>query len=510
MWHWLSPCLSLASIYVATHQTDSASKYVDIGIASAQQIGSNEHLADFYALRSQLSEQRGETAFVLRDLQTSLAYNDSLKNEESREHMQNVRVNYESKRRTTEVQRAEQEAFYDRMIRNLVIVGAVIIVVLLVAMYHAKRRTMKARHRAAEERELFYRNVTHQLRTPMTVVIGMVEQLAAHIPANDTVGHDNLAAAKRQSQNLLELIKQLITASKEGTLKDVEAPMLTQEGDKKVWVHKQSTANTKASTADDLAIEQKTSILVAEDNDDVAMLICSIFEDRGYDVQRAADGQEALEMLQHELPDLLVTDIAMPRMDGLELMRHVRDDDDMSHLPIIVVSARVEDHERLEGIGAGAEVYLAKPFIADELVLRAKKILEQRMLLKRKFSQGMTDNSTLNILPEKEKAFMTKVNEFIDSNISLTELSSSFVADALCVSQSTFNRRVKNLTGMSSAQYLRERRIAYARRLLEETRKSVGEIELACGFDTPGYFSRLFKSVTGMSPSEYRRQHQLE
>ena len=146
----------------------------------------------------------------------------------------------------------------------------------------------------------------------------------------------------------------------------------------------------------------------------------------------------------------------------------------------------------------------------DRAARAESNLLEQRMLLKRKFSQGMTDNSTLNILPEKEKAFMTKVNEFIDSNISLTELSSSFVADALCVSQSTFNRRVKNLTGMSSAQYLRERRIAYARRLLEETRKSVGEIELACGFDTPGYFSRLFKSVTGMSPSEYRRQHQLE
>ena len=236
------------------------------------------------------------------------------------------------------------------------------------------------------------------------------------------------------------------------------------------------------------------------------MLVCNMLRDKGYEVSRAVDGQEALEMLREDLPDMLITDIAMPRMDGLELMRNVREDDTMCCLPIIVVSARVEDHERLEGISAGAEVYLAKPFINEELLLVVEKLLEQRRRLKRMFAESKSDVETSRQLPEADVEFFTDINELIDSNLTSGEVSTSFLAEKLLTSVSTLNRRLKNMSGLTATTYIRNRRILMAKRLLETTDHSMSEIEALCGFNTSGHFSRVFKTETGLSPMDYRQK----
>ena len=252
------------------------------------------------------------------------------------------------------------------------------------------------------------------------------------------------------------------------------------------------------------------SILLAEDNDDVAMLICNMLRDEGYSVSRAIDGQEALEMLREELPDMLITDIAMPRMDGLELMRNVRADETMCCLPIVVVSARVEDHERLEGISAGAEVYLAKPFINEELLLIVNKLLEQRRRLIKMFTNSKSDDETSKQLPEVDVEFFNDINKLIDANLVSGDVSTSFLADRMCTSVSTLNRRLKNMSGLTATTYIRNRRMLMAKRLLETTNHSVSEIEVQCGFNTSGHFSRVFKAETGLSPLDYRHKAQTK
>ena len=384
----------------------------------------------------------------------------------------------------------------------------VIVIIALGAVFFVRRRSSRYKRKAAEERELFYRNVTHQLRTPMTVVLGMVEQLKQHIPETDVVGRESLEAAHRQSDNLLQLIKKLIAASKEG--EDVELS------------DTETTASLPSQTLSPLPIKggepesarkspfkgdsEGPSILVAEDNDDVAMLVCNMLRDKGYEVCRAVDGQEALEMLREELPDMLITDIAMPRMDGLELMRNVRDDETMCCLPIIVVSARVEDHERLEGISAGAEVYLAKPFINEELLLVVEKLLEQRRRLRKMFAESKSDDETVRQLPDTDVVFFNEINKLIDSNLISGEVSTSYLADKMSTSVSTLNRRLKNMSGLTATTYIRNRRMLMAKRLLETTDKAVSEIEVQCGFNTSGHFSRVFKAETGLSPVDYRQK----
>ena len=531
VWHWLESCNALATSFLDIQQKDSARKYIDESMKAAIEINSKEHLAIAYDMKSRLEFMCGQDAASLRDLHTSLAYKDSVESEANSEHMQNLRVNYESKRRTREVNDAEMRVESEKNVRRIIMWSAVIILLLMAIAFYAQMRANRIRKEASKtlklandqlvlisgERQQFYRNITHQLRTPLTVVIGMVKQLEEHIDPEDEQGRVELEATQRQSRELLELVNRMIKASKEGAdlaLTDIkqapiEAPV---QATKKEESNSLAANHTKSADAygkygtPTSKLTKGASVLIAEDNDDVATLIQNIFQNHEYETRRASDGQEALEMLMTEdLPDLVISDIAMPRMDGLELIRRIREDSTMNHLPIIVVSARVEDSERLEGLDAGAEVYLAKPFIVDELLLRAHKLLEQRALLKRKFSSQEESDTLLQTLEEEEKSFFAAINETIDANISDPSLTSSVLAEKMCMSRSQLNRKIKNLTGDDTSHYIRNRRMLLACKLLSTTTLPIGAIETQCGFDTVGYFSRTFRSTYNMSPSEYRK-----
>lgn len=527
VWHWLEPCNALARQFLEQYQPDSARKYIEESLKAATTINSRAHIGEALALLSRLEELTGHPFDALQHLHASLELSDSLESEENEIHVQNLRVNYEASRRVREVQQAEEAAKQEKMVRHVTLWSAVIIAILLLVIITVMVRSMSLRKRAAvalqhandqltqaaEQRQRFYRNITHQLRTPLTVVTGMVNQLEKHISPDDHEGREELAATQRQSRELLELVSRLIKAAKDGVdvpLSDgTETPeeptrkagtATCQPGDAATHYRKVQRPNTSNIT-------NGATVLIAEDNADVATLMQNIFQNNGYITTVAHDGQEALELLQGgDLPDLVISDIAMPRMDGLELIRRIRDDESMNHLPIIVVSARVEDNERLEGLDAGAEVYLAKPFIVDELLLRAQKLLEQRAVLRRKFSSQEDSDSYLAALEEEEKQFMTTINAVIDANIGEPTLSSNTLADHLCMSRSQLNRRVKNLTDQDTSHYIRARRLMHASHLLSTTRLSIGEVETRCGFDSPSYFSRAFKQAFDVSPSEFRKR----
>ena len=526
IWHWLEPCSALASLYLDIHRTDSARYYVAETLKAAQQIKSMEHLSVAYILKSRLEEQNGQTAQALEDFRRGHAYEDSISLELSSGHVYNMRLDYEAKRNAEEIRKSEERADFEHSVSVIVIVSAIVFIVLLSIVVVIQTRANKTRREAektlkhvnqqllvaSKERQLFYRGITHQLRTPLTVVLGMIQQLRKHIPDSDVEGLADLEAAKRQSGELLQLVTRLINASKEGNVE-----VLTEGAAIPVLVDDKTAAKMTADDAQQVAQDKKSAddapddnapcVLVVEDNDDVAMLVCNAFRGEGYRTQRANDGVEAMKMLQEQLPDLVVTDIAMPNMNGLELMRSIRADEDMNHLPIIVASARVEDSDRIEGVNAGAEVYLAKPFIVDELLLRAQKLIEQRALLRRKFcSNSAIDDDSAPVVDENERIFLDKLNEIIDQNMAQSNLNSTILCQLMFMSRSQLNRKIKNITDMDTTHYIRERRMAKVKHMLIYTDRSIGDIETACGFDTQGYLSRMFKQEMGVAPTTYRRQ----
>ena len=551
-WHWMEPCLSISKYYFNENKIDSAKKYLNIALETANSIHSIEHLARVYELFAKVHESTGEYSKAISDIHNFKVYNDSLASQSSKDHLQNLRVEYESNRAREEETRVKTE----KQINNLILISggiitsiAAIAFILLIRLFNVNKKAAKEKEKIALERQEFYRGVTHQLRTPLTVVLGMAQQLRKFLPENDMLAKREFDAMNRQCQQLLNLVTEMIEYSKNGSTSNT--PAISELSNNTNY----ADIDIPSSVSEE---DEGHYILLAEDDPDVALLVTEMLKAEGYSYAWAKDGQEAWEMMHENMPELLITDIMMPRMDGLELMKKVRDDESINHLPIIVVSARVENEDRLIGFEAGAEVYLGKPFLPNELLIRIRKLLEQRQLLKSKFrihiGQAAKDNhpqptepnvpnDTVDVVPNtptevaeesdetpetstsanepeqkpnepksqeamstKERMFLESVDSFIQKNLSNQNLSSATLADALNTTTSTLNRKLKNLTNIDTTHYIRMHRIAKAKDLLQNTDLAMMEIQIECGFDTPSYFSRTFKADVGVSPSEYRKR----
>ncbi len=253
-------------------------------------------------------------------------------------------------------------------------------------------------------------------------------------------------------------------------------------------------------------------LLVIEDNRDIAAYIGSQFMDR-YAVSYADNGRDGLEKAQELVPDLIITDLMMPGMDGLEVCRQVRVNEIINHIPIIVVTAKITEEERIKGLEAGADAYLAKPFNVDELRTRVEKLLEGRHLLQAKFAQMMPerkedigqDDGKTN---EADLRFLAKVSSVVNRQLDKNrEVDVAFVASAVCMSTRQFHRKITALVGHPPTAYLQRLKIKRSRNLLNrEPNISLAEVADRCGFDAYPNFVRAFKNVMGVTPTEYRRQ----
>ena len=227
-----------------------------------------------------------------------------------------------------------------------------------------------------------------------------------------------------------------------------------------------------------------------------------------YKVMYAPNGSDALAKAMEYVPDIIVTDLMMPEMDGYELCRSVRASKLLNHVPVIIVTAHAEHDNLMKGFEVGADAYIAKPFDSEELMLRVEKLLEQRRLLREKYSNALLDESVEKVdTTAADQKFMSQLHQILQANMSDTGLGSAFVADKLFVSQRQLNRKVKMLTNVDTATYIREFRILFAKQMLKNTDSSITDIYMQCGFDSPSYFSKMFKQSTGMTPTEYRKKN---
>ena len=246
----------------------------------------------------------------------------------------------------------------------------------------------------------------------------------------------------------------------------------------------------------------KPIIVVAEDNADVADLLCSQLEPF-YEVVAARDGVEALKHAGEIIPDLVITDVMMPNMDGMALARAIRANDLTAHIPIIMVTARVTEQDRIEGIKAGADACLVKPFNTEELLTRVAKLLEQRIMLRDKYAQTITQAPVSDDAIEDH--FLARVEQVIVAHINKGEdITVTMVADDLNITARQLHRKVTGLINQSPAALIRITRINCAKTIMAaKPEMPLKSVALACGFTDYSHFAKVFRTVTGVSPTAW-------
>ena len=251
-------------------------------------------------------------------------------------------------------------------------------------------------------------------------------------------------------------------------------------------------------------------LLVVEDNDDIREYIVSSFSNN-YRIITATNGKEGLEQAQKHIPDIIISDIIMPVMNGIELCKRVKEDICTSHIPVILLTAKDSIQDKEEGYESGTDSYLTKPFSAKLLNSRIHNLLESRRKL-----ALLIANRTKELKPEQpqepiklsrlDEEFLARFTSIVEENVDIDKLDMSFMMDKMNMSHSTLYRKIKGLTGISGNEFIRKIRLKNSLRLLMEEGLNISEAAYASGFNDLGYFRTCFKEEYGMAPSEYIKQ----
>ena len=245
----------------------------------------------------------------------------------------------------------------------------------------------------------------------------------------------------------------------------------------------------------------KPEVLIIDDNIDIRTYLRSVLSEK-YNVSEAADGKVGLELARKIVPDIVLSDIMMPVMDGLAFCQQLKTDKAISHIPVILLTARSLDEQRAEGYEHGADAYLSKPFSLRLLLSRIDNLIESRKKLNQTWSKGVEDDEIGNISNEIDKSFLKQLRKIIQENLANSDLSVEQIGDEIGLSRVQLYRKVKALTGYSPVEIVRKARLTRARHLLRTTEKTVSEVAYAVGFSTPSYFSKCYKDEFGENPKK--------
>ena len=409
--------------------------------------------------------------------------------------------------------------------RSLLIVAFLVILLLAVAVattWRAVKVTRRANRRMRElndEQTRFFTNASHQLRTPLTLIAGPINQLAE---------------GKGDKQQLIDIIQRNV-----GQLQRLISDVLLFRRENRATVddttattNEQLTASRKSvqdcrhdiilnNNADELA-----TVLIVDDNADMRAYLRTLLLDRYYVIE-AADGQSGLKLAVESVPDIVVSDVMMPVMDGLTFCTRLKQHEATSHIPVLLLTARSSEQQYIEGLQTGADMYMTKPFSADLLLANIASLLANRQKLRQLFKaqnssselptilalasgKSRAQHSTLNtqhstsISPDRR--FLDTFLKAMDKHMSNTNLKIEVIGDEIGLSRVQLYRKVKALTGMTPIEILRETRLKRAMQLLKTTDKTVSEIANEVGFATPGYFSSCFKKQYDKYPTDIREE----
>lgn len=402
--------------------------------------------------------------------------------------------------------------------RSLLIVAFLVILLLAVAVattWRAVKVTRRANRRMRElndEQTRFFTNASHQLRTPLTLIAGPINQLAE---------------GKGDKQQLIDIIQRNV-----GQLQRLISDVLLFRRENRATVNdttattnEQLTASRKSvqdcrhdilvnNNADELA-----TVLIVDDNADMRAYLRTLLLDRYYVIE-AADGQSGLKLAVESVPDIVVSDVMMPVMDGLTFCTRLKQHEATSHIPVLLLTARSSEKQYIEGLQTGADMYMTKPFSAELLLANIASLLANRQKLRQLFKTQNSSSELPTILAlasgksraqhstsiSPDRRFLDTFLKAMDKHMSNTNLKIEVIGDEIGLSRVQLYRKVKALTGMTPIEILRETRLKRAMQLLKTTDKTVSEIANEVGFATPGYFSSCFKKQYDKYPTDVREE----
>jgi signal transduction histidine kinase/DNA-binding response OmpR family regulator len=255
-----------------------------------------------------------------------------------------------------------------------------------------------------------------------------------------------------------------------------------------------------------LVPEDAPIILVVDDSVDILHYLKSIFQDT-YEVLAAKDGAEAIILAKEHIPDIIVSDILMPKMDGYQLTEQIKNDPLTSHIPIILLTAKDKTIDELEAMDLGADSYMTKPFSSKLLLAKVQNLIENRRKLQQRFAQELILTPKEIAVTTADEEFLTRLQDVLEKNLTKTDFSASKFSDVMFMNRMQLHRKLKALTGLSSSEFLKTQRLKMATQLMKTKDLSVSEIGYTIGFNDPSYFTKCFKQEYGMTPKEYTVKH---
>jgi signal transduction histidine kinase/DNA-binding response OmpR family regulator len=247
-------------------------------------------------------------------------------------------------------------------------------------------------------------------------------------------------------------------------------------------------------------------LLVVEDNDEVRTYLCQLFE-ADYQVLAAEDGVVGWETALAQLPDLIISDVMMPRSDGLELCQRLKQHPKTSHIPVLLLTARTAETHELEGLGTGADDYVSKPFNPTLLHAKADALLRNRRKLHEFYQRRILLQPNEIVVADADREFLEKAMHVVEQHLGDADFSVLVLVRELAMSNSVFYRRIKSITGQTAVEFIRDVRLKRAAQLLASTPMRVSEVAFEVGIENAKYFRQVFQKLFGMTPSDYARQH---
>lgn len=249
----------------------------------------------------------------------------------------------------------------------------------------------------------------------------------------------------------------------------------------------------------------KSIMLIVEDNPDLRNYIASIFENH-YQLITAVDGEDGLAKVTEFIPDIVISDLMMPKLDGLGFCEKLKNDERTSHIPVVMLTAKASLSDRLAGLEHGADDYLSKPFNKDELQIRVSNLIKQRELLRAKYSQIsiVIEEEVSEKIPSIDDKFIQKAYEVIEQNILNSNFGVEQFCEAMAMSRPTMHRKLKAVVDQNTTEFIRNFRLQKAANLLKNKAGTVSEIAYQVGFDNLSYFSKSFQEKFGLVPSDWK------
>lgn len=348
----------------------------------------------------------------------------------------------------------------------------------------------------------FFNNIGHKLRTPLTLIGGPVTEILKHNDLKEEY-RKALEMVQRNSRSMLELVNNMLNynSSDNYFVDDINAPVFAGQAE-----NTESTGNSNN--------DKSTTLLIVEDNNDLRSFLVSILS-QDYNVISAENGKVGLDKADKEMPDFIITDVMMPEMDGLTMVRNIKRNRNISHIPIIVLSAKASMEDRIKGLKEGIDDYITKPFSATYLKQRVENIIGQRHILQQTYLEQMKDvgsndagkkefNLDAPEIIDNDKLMIDKLMNYIEEHIGDSDLKIEDLATAVNMGRTVFYGKIKSIIGMTPIDFVRHIRIQRAEELVAHSKQTFSQIAYSLGFSDPKYFTKCFKKDTGMTPSEYR------